>query len=101
MADDKDIKDFKFTWWQIALPIIFLFALLSIPILVHFTGGDLSERGQWGDFFGGTLNPTLTFLTVVGLIYTIILQKNELGLSRRELELTREEVAKSAIALDQ
>lgn len=99
MADENK-EDIKFNKWQVAGAIIAVIALLSIPLFVYFTAGSLSNKGQWGDFFGGTLNPTLTFLTFLGLLYTIILQKNELGLSRKELELTREEVAKSATALN-
>jgi hypothetical protein len=34
--------------------------------------------GEWGDFFGGVLNPLLTFLTFMGLLITIILQQQEL-----------------------
>jgi hypothetical protein len=38
--------------------------------------------GPWGDFFGGVLNPILTFLTFMGLLITIIIQKKELKESR-------------------
>jgi len=42
--------------------------------------------GEWGDFFGGVLNPLLTFLTFMGLLITIILQQSELRESRREFK---------------
>ncbi|MBR9898905.1 MAG: hypothetical protein GYB19_02475 [Rhodospirillales bacterium] len=42
--------------------------------------------GQWGDFFGGTLNPVFTFVTLLGLLLTIALQRKELSLTRKELE---------------
>ena len=41
--------------------------------------------GQFGDFFGGVANPILTFLTFMGLIMTIIIQKKELILTRKEM----------------
>lgn len=50
--------------------------------------------GQIGDFFGGVLNPIFTFLTFIGLMITIILQQ-------QELELTRDELSKSAQALEE
>ncbi len=42
--------------------------------------------GEWGDFFGGVLNPLLTFLTFMGLLITIIIQQTELRESRTELK---------------
>lgn len=42
--------------------------------------------GQFGDFFGGTLNPILAFLSFSALLYTIVLQMDELHLSRTELK---------------
>jgi hypothetical protein len=56
--------------------------------------------GQWGDFFGGMLNPILSFLAFAGLLYTILLQRRELGLSREELRLTRVELERSSSALE-
>lgn len=38
--------------------------------------------GQTGDFFGGMLNPLLTFLTFLALLYTLVLQRTELQESR-------------------
>jgi hypothetical protein len=40
--------------------------------------------GPFGDFFGGMLNPTLTFLMFMGLLSTINLQQKELSLTRKE-----------------
>jgi len=46
--------------------------------------------GIWGDFFGGVLNPILTFLTFMGLLITIILQQTELKQSRKEFQGQKE-----------
>jgi hypothetical protein len=46
--------------------------------------------GAWGDFFGGVLNPLLTFLTFMGLLITIMLQKKELQQSRKEFKGQKE-----------
>jgi hypothetical protein len=44
-----------------------------------------SNFGEWGDFFGGVLNPILTFMTFMGLLITIVIQQTELRESRVEL----------------
>lgn len=49
-----------------------------------------SVAGIFGDFFGGVLNPILTFLTFLGLIVTIVVQRHDLRLSRVEYERTAE-----------
>lgn len=62
-------------------------------------GSDFQTLGQVGDFFGGILNPVFSFITVVALVLTLLLQSKELKMSREELELSRSELAKSAEAL--
>jgi hypothetical protein len=66
--------------------VVFLISLMSLF-------GE-SSYGTFGDFFGGILNPILTFLTFLGLLITIVLQKKELALTRQELHT-------SALALSQ
>ena len=63
--------------------------------------------GQFGDFFGGTLNPVFGFLSVMALLVALVIQSRELRLSRkalklsrRELKLSRKEQEKSVKALD-
>lgn len=52
------------------------------------------ERWAWtGDFFGGILNPVLTFATIFLLIYTTIMQRAELQNTREELAMTRQVLA--------
>lgn len=73
----------------IALGMI-LFVLIINLIFAYKHEG----MGSWGDFFGGTLNPILTFLTFMGLLITIVIQQTELSESKKEF-------AKSANALDE
>lgn len=79
---------------------------------VVFLGGPMAvepERlGQAGDFFGGLLNPLLSFLSVFALLVALVLQNRELRLSREalkvsqtELELSRKAQAASASALEE
>lgn len=69
----------------------------------------LSEKhevwGQFGDFIGESLNPILSFLSLIALILTVALQSKQMNIAREELEnskeelrATREELAKSAEA---
>lgn len=53
-----------------------------------------AERGQFGDTFG-SINSLFTGFAFAGVIYTIILQRQELTLQREELRLQREEMAAS------
>lgn len=52
-----------------------------------------TDWGTFGDFVGGTLNPFFAFMAFLALLTTIKIQSNE-------LELTREELAKSSLALE-
>lgn len=61
--------------------------------------------GQFGDFIGGTVNPVLSFLSLLALVFTVVLQtrqlensRTELSNSKAELEATREEMRRSAEA---
>lgn len=56
-----------------------------------------SERGTFGDMFGAA-NSLFSALAFCGVIYTIYLQKKELGLQRMELIETRKELSRSAEA---
>lgn len=63
------------------------FAILIIIFVfcINYFNNPISKEngyGPWGDFFGGVLNPILTFLTFMGLLITIIIQKKELKESR-------------------
>lgn len=67
------------------------FAAITILILlpIDFILTILTDKGGvFGDFFGGVLNPILTFLTFFGLIVTIVIQRQELKLARVEFEKT-------------
>ncbi len=83
----------------------------SLCFLFFWFNGELSTDhtlwGAFGDFIGGTLNPILSFLALIALLLTLILQSRqiemsaeELSLSRDELSLTRKELSRSADALN-
>jgi hypothetical protein len=71
-----------------ALYRLFQIALLAVAVVLIanlFSIGK-SSFGEWGDFFGGVLNPILTFLTFMGLLITIVIQQSELKESRKEFK---------------
>jgi hypothetical protein len=66
-------------------------------LVMELLGPQMDVRGQFGDLFGG-VTALFTGLAFAGLIYTILLQSNELELQRAELRLNREAVERSADA---
>ncbi|MFW3894540.1 hypothetical protein [Pseudomonas bharatica] len=60
-----------------------------------------AEWGTFGDFVGGTLNPILSFLGLIALLLTIVLQSNELELTREELARTADAQEKTQAVLDE
>lgn len=62
----------------------FIINFLSLAIASDAT------MGTFGDFLGGVLNPILTFLSFVGILWTILIQKKEISLSREEIKENRE-----------
>lgn len=61
-------------------------AVLILVFFVNLFSIGKSSFGEWGDFFGGVLNPLLTFLMFMGLLITIVIQQTELRESRIELK---------------
>lgn len=84
------------------LVVILVIALLSVFVAVgsywHYfhdipVKADPAPWGQFGDFFGGTLNPIFGFLSVMALLAALIIQS-------RELKESSEQLRHSAMALD-
>lgn len=82
--------------------IIFTIVLLLLILVGYFYGvrllyPELLNRGLFGDMFGG-INAVFSGLAFLGVIYAIIIQREELKLQREELALTRDELKRSAQA---
>lgn len=79
-----------------------LWALLGVGLLIvaavlgtgYWRVEQFKALGPWGDFAGGLLNPVLTFLTFIAVLLTLWLQRDELA-------LTRDEMIRSADALEE
>jgi Putative phage abortive infection protein len=86
MQEEKDDTKQDSLW-----PLWILCAIvISIWTISMFWLKDQKERGTFGDMFGG-VNALFSGLALAGIIYTIFLQKKELGLQRKELRDTRKE----------
>ena len=91
--ESKDSSDaYRPFSWTVIRP--FLIAAIGAPLVValiyvlNFSGG-LSEEhdawGQFGDYFGGLLNPIFGLLSFVALLLALVLQSRELHASMQEL----------------
>lgn len=77
-----------------ALAVFVIWALGGY--LVYLTQ-PAAERASFGDMFGA-VNALFSGFAFAGLIFAILLQREELSLQRGELELTRRELAASSEA---
>jgi len=77
-----------------AMIVVEIFAAIcvvavSLMYVRYFNGSieaDNTKWGTFGDFFGGTLNPMLSFLALIAVLLTIALQNNQIQLTRKEME---------------
>lgn len=84
------------------LVVILLAAVISAALVIGFyiyyfrifsIEASAAPWGQFGDFFGGTLNPIFGFLSVMALLAALVIQS-------RELKVSSEELKNSALALN-
>lgn len=66
-------------------------------VLILFGLDNWADRGTFGDLFGA-INSLFSGLAFAGLIYNIVLQKQDLELQRNEIALNRNELTKTANA---
>ena len=94
---------------------ITLFIVFGATLLAFYTYNSTfswfkppANRGEWGamgDFFGGILNPLLTFFAMIFLIYSLALQQRELANSAKSASetaknnLEQEKIAKESLKL--
>lgn len=79
---------FKWLAWILAIASVVV-ACVFIAYFSKFHGSLSIANADWGtfgDFVGGTLNPILSFLGLIALLLTIVLQSKELESTRKELE---------------
>ncbi len=79
----------KLVWFGVAVLLVWV----AVPGIIWWIldGWSWSERGQFGDMFG-TVNALFAGLAFAGLLWALMLQREELKLQRKELKLQREEL---------
>lgn len=90
--------------WIISI-VACCFALISIFVYSsQFSGAPIPDHERWGqvgDFFGGVLNPSFSFLSLIALLLTLRFQSEELKLTRNELEQSTKALQGQARSLNQ
>lgn len=81
--------------------IIIIFSLYLFRFGYQGFSNDQEVWAQFGDYFGGTLNPIFAFLAFIALLITIKLQNEALQTSKDELKASREELEKSRKAQEE
>lgn len=98
------MKELNFTKYKVIAITSGAIALIFFLIVTFEIGANYlfeSKLGTTGDYFGGILNPIFGLLSLFALLATIKIQTEELGYSRQELQLTREELVKSTKAQEE
>jgi len=87
--------------WQFKQLVVFSLAVILIWGLSGFFTyhyiPEWSDRGTFGDMFGA-VNALFSGLAFAALIYTILLQREEIKMNRHEITLNRKELKKSTAA---
>ncbi|MEK9566825.1 MAG: hypothetical protein VW125_06935 [Flavobacteriaceae bacterium] len=78
---------------KLILLVVLIWALSAV--LIMFFLSEWSDRGTFGDLFGA-VNALFSALAFAVLIYTIILQREEIKQNREEIVLNRKELEKSS-----
>src|SRR5687768_1221158 len=81
----------------IAIAVVLVLIQTSAGVLIVKQLPTWQERGTFGDMFGA-VNALFSGLALAGVIYAIVLQRQELALQRDELRLTRAELERAAQA---
>lgn len=89
--------------FQALLAGVFVVGLVLVFFIFSYALANTDRAERWGpigDFIGGTLNPLLTFLTFVGVLVSIFLQRMELSLSRAELKRSADALEKQIESIE-
>lgn len=83
------IKDtMPVAWFVIPFCMVIALWITAYPVMMKWHHDDIGKAGQTGDMFG-MYNTLFTGLALVGLIYTIKLQRDEVRLAKADAEVQR------------
>jgi hypothetical protein len=87
-------------WLQVMIGLVVLSGLVMLYKYLAMFGVQASTSqevwGQFGDFFGGILNPLLSSLTLAAVLVTMRLQSKELKIAQEENKRANEHLEKQA-----
>ena len=109
-SEDKEI-DFKVDFRKIIcdnkILVVVILSFMAVIAELYLIADDKSYN-NFGDYFGGVLNPILAFISFIAILWTVALQRKsidvqskELKLTNKELELTKNELAGSRKAQEE
>ena len=113
MGNENNKRNWSFCmrWLLAILGVLGVIAILTIPTFYYYLkfhnsfmlrnflaklSDDPAIWGTFGDYLGGTLNPIISFLAFIGLLYTIRQQAQEMKATRDELERTAEQQSRQS-----
>ena len=86
--------------WILGIAAVAAFLIVLGLYITYFKNlsitNDSATWGTFGDYLGGTLNPIISFLALIGLLYTIHQQAQEMQATRNELERTAEQQSRQS-----
>ena len=81
--------------WILGIAAVAAFLIILGLYIAYFKNlsvtNDSATWGTFGDYLGGTLNPIISFLALIGLLYTIHQQAQEMQATREELKQAAEQ----------
>lgn len=81
--------------WILGIAAVAAFLIVLGLYITYFKNlsitNDSATWGTFGDYLGGTLNPIISFLALIGLLYTIHQQAQEMQATREELKQAAEQ----------
>lgn len=86
--------------WILGIAAVAAFLIILGLYIAYFKNlsvtNDSATWGTFGDYLGGTLNPIISFLALIGLLYTIHQQAQEMQATREELKQAAEQQHRQA-----
>ena len=86
--------------WILGIAAVAAFLIVLGLYITYFKNlsitNDSATWGTFGDYLGGTLNPIISFLALIGLLYTIHQQAQEMQATREELKQAAEQQHRQA-----
>ena len=99
MSNSLDAKPASTTSMALILCAVLVIVVIQVGTgtVVYLALPNWDARGNFGSMFD-VVGALFSGLALAGVVYAILLQREELGLQRQELELTRAELARAAKA---